>query len=285
MPRTYRGNPSLTKTRGNLVARALGADGEGFASDFAGHNGLSEFTNDGEDNGPSTTVPINRKEGRRMNKNCFRRTRMCFRGARVVYALPANAPATAAACADGPNAHCCDRERRERFHARQHYVGNEDGSAGRADRREPPSARHHLDDGIVGLDIVYDPASDNTGDYDMVDRLIWRLRNGIGVTYRVAYMVGADGSFGWGAAATTRATPFSITRTGSRISRRAMWRQERRSRTTTIFSDSWSAGACRSAVVARARTFRPSSSSSMGRPKLTGAITRLPRPCVGVAGS
>ena len=59
MPRTYRGNPSLTKTRGNLVARALGADGEGVAFDFAGHNGLSEFTDDGEENGPSTTVPIN----------------------------------------------------------------------------------------------------------------------------------------------------------------------------------------------------------------------------------
>jgi hypothetical protein len=42
------------------------------------------------------------------------------------------------------------------------------------------------------------PASDNSGDYDMVDRLIWRLRDGIGVTYRLAYMVGAEGAFGWG---------------------------------------------------------------------------------------
>jgi hypothetical protein len=42
------------------------------------------------------------------------------------------------------------------------------------------------------------PASDNSGDYDMVDRLIWRLRDRIGVTYRVAYMVGAEGAFGWG---------------------------------------------------------------------------------------
>lgn len=42
------------------------------------------------------------------------------------------------------------------------------------------------------------PASDNSGDYDMIDRLIWRLRDGTGVTFRVAYLVGADGSFGWG---------------------------------------------------------------------------------------
>lgn len=40
------------------------------------------------------------------------------------------------------------------------------------------------------------PAHDNSGDYDMVDRLIWRLRDAIGVTYRVAYMVGAEGNFG-----------------------------------------------------------------------------------------
>lgn len=40
------------------------------------------------------------------------------------------------------------------------------------------------------------PAHDNTGHYDMVDRLIWRLRNGVGVTYRVAYLVGSEGSFG-----------------------------------------------------------------------------------------
>lgn len=42
------------------------------------------------------------------------------------------------------------------------------------------------------------PASDNTGHYDMVDRLIWRLRDGTGVTYRVAYLVGAEGSLGGG---------------------------------------------------------------------------------------
>lgn len=42
------------------------------------------------------------------------------------------------------------------------------------------------------------PAGDNSGDYDMVDRLIWRLRNGTGVTYRVGYLVGAEGAFGWG---------------------------------------------------------------------------------------
>jgi hypothetical protein len=42
------------------------------------------------------------------------------------------------------------------------------------------------------------PASDNTGDYDMVDRLIWRLRDGVGVTYRVAYLVGAEGAFAGG---------------------------------------------------------------------------------------
>lgn len=40
------------------------------------------------------------------------------------------------------------------------------------------------------------PASDTSGDYDMVDRLVWRLRDGIGVTYRVAYMVGAEGNLG-----------------------------------------------------------------------------------------
>jgi hypothetical protein len=40
--------------------------------------------------------------------------------------------------------------------------------------------------------------ADNSGDYDMVDRLIWRLRNATNVTYRVAYLVGSDGSFGNG---------------------------------------------------------------------------------------
>lgn len=40
------------------------------------------------------------------------------------------------------------------------------------------------------------PASDNTGHYDMVDRLIWRLRNAFGLTYRIAYLVGAEGAFG-----------------------------------------------------------------------------------------
>ena len=42
------------------------------------------------------------------------------------------------------------------------------------------------------------PAQDNSGDYDMVDRLIWRLRDRLGVTFRVAYLVGAQGSFGGG---------------------------------------------------------------------------------------
>ena len=42
------------------------------------------------------------------------------------------------------------------------------------------------------------PAWDNTGDYDMVDRLIWQLRTQLSVTYRVAYLIGAEGSFGAG---------------------------------------------------------------------------------------
>ena len=35
-----------------------------------------------------------------------------------------------------------------------------------------------------------------SGDYDFVDRLIWRLKSLIGVTYRIAYMVGKVGAFG-----------------------------------------------------------------------------------------
>ena len=96
------------------------------------------------------------------------------------------------------HAHRRDRERRERFRARQHRLGNEDGPAGRADRREPRSTTSSAMTESSGWTSCTTPASGNTGDYDMVDRLIWRLRNGIGVTYRVAYMVGADGSFGWG---------------------------------------------------------------------------------------
>ena len=42
------------------------------------------------------------------------------------------------------------------------------------------------------------PASDNTGDYDMVDRLVWQLRTLLGVTYRVAYLTGAQGELGAG---------------------------------------------------------------------------------------
>ena len=42
------------------------------------------------------------------------------------------------------------------------------------------------------------PASDNTGDYDMVDRLVWQLRSQLNVTYRVAYLIGAEGEFGAG---------------------------------------------------------------------------------------
>ncbi len=37
---------------------------------------------------------------------------------------------------------------------------------------------------------------DNSGDYDLVDRLIWRLRERLSVTYRVAYLIGAEGAFG-----------------------------------------------------------------------------------------
>jgi hypothetical protein len=37
---------------------------------------------------------------------------------------------------------------------------------------------------------------DTTGDYDMVDRIMSNLRKGTGVSYRIAYMVGARGSFG-----------------------------------------------------------------------------------------
>jgi hypothetical protein len=42
------------------------------------------------------------------------------------------------------------------------------------------------------------PISESSGDYDMVDRLIFNLRNSTGITYRVAYLVGAEGSFGLG---------------------------------------------------------------------------------------
>jgi len=40
------------------------------------------------------------------------------------------------------------------------------------------------------------PASDNSEHYDLVDRLIWRLRGSLGITYRVAYLVGQEGAFG-----------------------------------------------------------------------------------------
>jgi hypothetical protein len=49
---------------------------------------------------------------------------------------------------------------------------------------------------ISGWTSCTTPASDNSGDYDMVDRLIGRLRDGIGVTYRVAYLIGAEGNLG-----------------------------------------------------------------------------------------
>jgi hypothetical protein len=41
------------------------------------------------------------------------------------------------------------------------------------------------------------PTHDNVAHYDMVDRLIWRLRNSINVTYRVAYLTGQEGQFGF----------------------------------------------------------------------------------------
>lgn len=42
------------------------------------------------------------------------------------------------------------------------------------------------------------PTWQSTGDYQLADRLIGTLRRSRGVTYRVAYMVGAEGSFGGG---------------------------------------------------------------------------------------
>jgi hypothetical protein len=42
------------------------------------------------------------------------------------------------------------------------------------------------------------PVWQSTGDYDLVDRLVWRLRQRTGVTYRIAYMVGSEGSIGAG---------------------------------------------------------------------------------------
>src|SRR5262245_18100985 len=49
---------------------------------------------------------------------------------------------------------------------------------------------------ISGWTSCTTPASDNSGDYGMVDRLIGRQRDGIVVTYRVAYLIGAEGNLG-----------------------------------------------------------------------------------------
>ena len=99
-------------------------------------------------NGPSTTVHQLKGWGHADKDLLAALARVCFGRTRRVCPPPRAATASARAAPRSPSWPWMVR--RERFRARQHHVGNEDGPAGRADRREPPSARHHLDDGIVG---------------------------------------------------------------------------------------------------------------------------------------